>query len=153
MALDGYHIRICAGDFQCEWTAGDSEAAVLRDFADQVRTRRAMDPSYGRSREEPDYLIESITDARAVVRELLSRLLPDATESRAFLLRANRVLASIQDAWSTSKKRKAAPRRSSSRPLSFSELSTILDEVWPTVEEARQWLQTAAQSIETSLVR
>lgn len=152
MATNSRSIRINIPDGgSMDWSADIEEARVLRSMANVVRTRRAMDPNQVQAREEPDYLIKSVIEAKNLVRDLLEKLPLRAPESRNLLLLAIDQLSTIQDAWFQASQDISGPRRRRFDELPHRQTFEVMEKAWPTVERVRLWMQAVAAGIESSL--
>jgi hypothetical protein len=132
------------------WESDESELKALRDFTNQLRSRRAFEVNRGTMAEQPVYFIDSVVEMRSEIRKLLSRLPVNANESRILMLTVVDWLAEILDEWSISMGR-VNPRVWDFRRFDIFDMREVMDRSWKKVEDVRERLDKLKKELEQQL--
>jgi hypothetical protein len=137
---------------QVEWEPDSSEAAVLRKFVNEIRTRRAFEPNRGMALEEPVRFLASVTEFRGRLRDLVNALPPRADQSRLALLTAMDWAGELLDAWHLAL-RDIAPNTWEFSRLDLRQMMDVMETVWPMVETVRKMLDGLVDHVEQQLAK
>ena len=132
------------------WDLEEREATALRNLTNLFRSRRAFEVHRSMMSEHPIGFIQSISEARIKVRELLDSLPLDATESRLVMLTVINWLSEADDNWFAAM-RGVAPRAKLFTDLDFDDMVQVMGKSWPVVQDIRHRVDQLVGVLEKQL--